>query len=263
MAAADRHFRSELTLVLEGMLMRYPDPELRTLALELYGQYGDRWRPAALLAQLYSLDSAACYEWGAAQFFEGDQPRKKAVDACNRVFGNVKWSIQRERYEISPLWNYGDNAPFITPIDTLDPRWFGLIVQGGKNMRHLLTTLLQGRKNVPEVLAQMGEHMYNLALTDENPNYTDMYIRLLSDLGWTQWKDFFVIRGKNRGEFLYLELKMGLENMPVPLEEKISQLEQLTQLARQKKVTIRYQGWKEEEIQKWIMQWKMAEAKGE
>ena len=266
-AAKDRWFRSALANVLEGMLMRSQDPALRTLALELYGQYGERWLPAALLAQLFTLDSAACYAWAEAQFYQTKLLKRsahpEAVDAFSRVFGNVQWSVQRERYEISPLWNYGADAPFITPVPLLDPRWFGLFRDAGAPMQHLLINLLQTRKNEPEILAQMGNYLYHLAVTGANPNYTDMYIRVLSGLGWTGWKDFFVKRGKHVGEFLYLELKMGLENMNAPLEEKISQLEQLNALAKQKKVSIRYKGWPEADIQTWITQWKTAQAKGE
>ncbi|MCI9120574.1 MAG: hypothetical protein HFG00_03480 [Oscillibacter sp.] len=267
-AAEDSGFRQSVCRTLEGMLMRDPDPEWKALALELYEEYGNLYLAPALLAQLLSQDSAACYEWAEARFFRTAAPESRTVDpeavrAFNRVFGNVCWIPRRERYEISPLWNYGEDAPFITPLPLLDPRWFGLFTKAGKSMDHLLVSLLQERRQAPEVLAQMGAYLYRRAVTGDNPNYTEWYIRILSGLGWTDWTDFFPERGKRVGEFLYLELKMGLERMPVPLEEKIRQLEQLSELARQKKVQIRYKGWPEEAIQDWITQWKLEERKGE
>ncbi len=263
-----KNFRPQLALVLEGMLMRYPDPELRSLALELYREHGECWLPAALLAQLYALDSAACYAWGESQFYCCDGGARtvdpQAVDAYCRVFGNVQWSGERGRYEISPLWNYGPDAPFITPIAELDPRWFGLFAAAGVHMRHLLVNLLRGQRDRPDILAQMGDYLYNTAVTGDNPNYTHMYIQVLAGLGWRDWKDFFVKRGEYVGELIYLELKMGLEELPVSLEERIEALEAVSQLGRQGKIHFKfYNGWPEKEIQKWIDQWKLAQAKGE
>ena len=189
-AAKDwKHFRSQLAQVLEGTLMRRPrDPEARALALELYARHGAPWLAAALLAQLYALDSAACCDWGEKQFWRttpgGRTIGPEAADAFCRVFGNVRWSAARGRYEISPLWNYGEDAPFLTPIAPLDPRWFGMFAAGGAHMRHLLVNLLREQRDRPDILAQMGSCLYHAAAAESRPGVREMYLQVLAGLGW-------------------------------------------------------------------------------
>lgn len=145
-------FRQAFPLFLQRALLAHPDEAWLQLAMELYEQYGEPYLTLAMTAQLLTQrDSAACYEWAAAQFpssDESDPPEQAAnpdepdkpapsgtagksgkpgkekkqnrkleyyKEACQHTLGKLVWNTQSHNYEFqlpyTSVYIYAASAP--------------------------------------------------------------------------------------------------------------------------------------------------------
>lgn len=231
-------FEEAMPHQLVATLTARPDPELCGLALELYGQYGERWLAPALAAQLINLDSAGAYLWAEEQLYKkgllGRKTRTEALPAFRLVLGRLAWFGDRGTYGFSS-WQTdpaGQQWQTVQPVALLDLRWFDLLAETS-TLGSTVIQLLSGRDRVPGLSRQV---LLSLSRTAQSAASCQMVIRLveiLSAQGWQEWENFLPRWGEHLGYVPnWWEAEYILGKLPLSNREKAAQLRALDAVIR-------------------------------
>ena len=251
-------FRKLIPLVLTHTLMGRPDPQLCRLSIALQEQYGRDFLAPALAARLILQGPEACYPWAEEQLFPngpGAQPKEAAVSAFRAVLGNLHWDEEAAVYWFDGLWSpllrQATHGP--VPLPPLDRRWFDLLLQAGDDLYEPLLNLLRGRRDLGLSQAFLA-HLYHAA--QRMTIYPlEQAIEILGGLGWTDW-DGFVVRCL-QGEMAwcsYWTVYDVLNRLPVPPEEKLRQLRELTRMWSEDELDVAG-GWPRDLVQSYTKRW--------
>lgn len=250
-------------------------PELLSLVRQLGQNHREWFLGCAMLADMAEHSAGEIYEKYAPFIVRTGLLKRESREQCNdriqimQALASVRWSQELHAFTvIFPRFDAltGDSITSGRKLDAVDPRWMRLLVDPKVNQDGALYDLItidRYRKIEPatywlisglvdeddqQICEVAGSWLYQYTL---DTGKLDYYFRDLIRCRWKNWKGLLSHCVRKKGELSFDMVFSILGNIPMSNMDKAAELRILNDLAKGKKVKIRFR-WPEEWVERQI-----------